>query len=258
MEHIITAEFNDIRLSIIDRAGKKWLTAEQIGLALGYNKANARQGINNLYARHRGEFTDEDSCVINLMTQVMTQGQSRETRVFSATGCNKLGFFASTARAKEFRAWAARALASPSLPAPALPAEPSTALPGIKATRRAEREALELFVGGEDCAEIARRLKLSRTMVSLMVHGKYQFSYGAGAPECPPELIEAVAARHLAIAQVRRAAYEQSLANRYRSTANNQALADAIDRVGLQLQQGPARALPPQESAGDQGREGAR
>ena len=103
------AEFLGTPLSIINHAGKRWLTAEQAGRALGYNEANARQGVNNLYNRHEDEFTEEDSTIIKLMT---VDGKQREARIFSDTGCNMLGFFANTPRAKDFRAWAKKALAA--------------------------------------------------------------------------------------------------------------------------------------------------
>lgn len=93
-------------VSIIDHNGRKWLTAKEIGLCLGYADANAGTGITNLYNRHADEFTDADTCTISLMAQ----GQKREVRVFSETGCNKLGFFSNTSKSKEFRHWAAQVL----------------------------------------------------------------------------------------------------------------------------------------------------
>lgn len=41
----------------------------------------------------------------------MTQGQGRDVRIFSHTGCVLLAMFANTPRAKDFRAWAKRVLA---------------------------------------------------------------------------------------------------------------------------------------------------
>ena len=46
----------------------------------------------------------------------MTQGQGRETRIFSHSGCNLLSFFANTPNAKAFRAWAKVRLAEPAAP----------------------------------------------------------------------------------------------------------------------------------------------
>ena len=107
-QQISSAEFFGTPVNIIDHAAQRWLTAEEVGRCLGYNEANARQGVNNLFKRHEDEFTEQDTCVINLMTQV----QQREIRIFSSTGCIKLGFFANTSRAKDFRAWAAKVLAA--------------------------------------------------------------------------------------------------------------------------------------------------
>jgi hypothetical protein len=123
MEHI-PAEFSGISLNIIERDGRRWLTAQQIGLALGFDESNARKNVSKLYERHGDEFTDRDTCVVNLTTQSADGiSQHRTTRIFSESGCNKLGFFAGTKRAKEFRTWAAESLASPSsvscLPSPA-------------------------------------------------------------------------------------------------------------------------------------------
>ncbi len=114
---IQSATFHGQQLSIIDHDSRKWLTAEQIGQALGYSHDNARKGINKVFERHGDEFSELDTCVVKLTSQ----GQGRDTRIFSDTGCIKLGFFANTPRAKEFRTWASRELAgraSAVLPAP--------------------------------------------------------------------------------------------------------------------------------------------
>ncbi|THF60926.1 hypothetical protein [Pseudothauera rhizosphaerae] len=238
MSHTIPAEFHGIPLSVIDHAGRRWLTSEQVGRALGYAEANAAQGIRNLYIRHADEFTDSDTCQLKLSWQ----GQMREMRVFSDTGCVLLGMFANTPRAKDFRIWAKTVLAGQ---APA-PAPTPVSLPGggrLLVTRRVERLALELFVAGQSLADIGRALGISRATVSLVVHAKYQFSPAAGEPECPPALIAAVAARHLAVEQERLADYHQRLSNRLRHTACNRPLAEALDHVGRQLQQPPARAM---------------
>lgn len=97
------SQFCEQEIAIIDHNGQKWLTAEQLGLALGFSSNRARDGINNLYNRHRDEFSDDDSVTIKLMA---TDGKQYDTRVFSLSGCNLISFFANTPRAKEFRAWA--------------------------------------------------------------------------------------------------------------------------------------------------------
>jgi prophage antirepressor-like protein len=104
----ITAVFNGNPVTIIERDGQRWLTAQEIGLALGYNPDTARTGITNLYGRHADEFNAQDTCAIKLMAN--SRGNPT-ARIFSATGCIKLGFFASTVKAKAFRAWASEVLA---------------------------------------------------------------------------------------------------------------------------------------------------
>ncbi|WP_304672583.1 BRO family protein [Neisseria bergeri] len=95
-------------VSIIDHQGRFWLTAEDVGRCLGYGQGNERDGITRVYNRHIDEFLSEDSVTVKLTA---TDGKGYDTRVFSKTGCIKLGFFAGTKLAKEFRTWAARMLA---------------------------------------------------------------------------------------------------------------------------------------------------
>ncbi len=102
---LIPAEFFGHPVSILDYAGKRWLTAEEVGRCLGYDEANMRAGIGKLYSRHADEFTEADTFIVKLTTNPM--GGNPNTRIFSATGCIKLGFFAHTPTAKQFRAWAA-------------------------------------------------------------------------------------------------------------------------------------------------------
>ena len=246
MTNLIPVDFHGLPLDILDHAGKRWLTAEQIGSALGYDESNARKAVQKIYERHGDEFTETDTCVVNLTTQ----GQARATRIFSDTGCIKLGFFANTARAKDFRTWAAKVLAGQRdrqiVPTSRHPLRGGRAV----VTRALEREVLERFVAGLRGADIARELRISQATVSLMIHGKQQFSPAAGVPECSPELIAAVAARHLEIEQARIVDAQQRLAQRLRNTANNQPLANTLDRVGQHLQQAPALALLPLEPEG--------
>ena len=106
----IVPSFHPEQIAIIDHDGGKWLTAEQLGLALGFSANRARDGVNNLYNRHIDEFSDGDSVTIKLMA---TDGKHYNTRIFSLSGCNLLSFFANTPNAKAFRAWAKVRLAEP-------------------------------------------------------------------------------------------------------------------------------------------------
>lgn len=221
---LTTAEFFGTPVSVIDHQSRRWLTAEEAGHCLGYNDANARQGINNLFKRHEDEFTEEDTCVISLMTQV----QGRDLRIFSATGCQKLGFFANTARAKDFRTWAARVLAGNAVPpAPTSPdarldrldanmaqlaAGMSAVLSTLDVTRKyiglleinqqgqrkmteqVRRQITILHEEGMNNASIARLLRVSRTSVSMFVNGKYPHA----APKTDTPAVEEVMERWLA------------------------------------------------------------
>ena len=104
---LTAADYHGTSIQLIEKDGNRWLTARDLGLCLGYNEGNARQGILNLYNRHLDEFTEQDSTVIKLMT---VDGKERDTRIFSPSGCHLLSFFASTTRAKDFRAWAKEVL----------------------------------------------------------------------------------------------------------------------------------------------------
>lgn len=220
--------FRDTRLDVIDRNGQRWLTAEQIGLALGYAPDKSRQSVNNLYNRHADEFTEADTTVIKLMTVT----GDKDSRIFSATGCNLLSFFANTPRAKEFRVWAKQVLAAqPALVAPAR--GPSGR---VLITREMERRVLELFVAGWRQRAIAREMGVSAPAINLLLHAKYQFSPAAGAPQCSPELLAAVAAKHLENEQARLIEQQQRLAQRFCNSAHNQPLADQLDRIGRHLQ----------------------
>lgn len=239
MTRIILADFHGQSLNIIDHAGQRWLTAEQIGLALGYNPATARQGIIKLYNRNADEFSEADTCEVNLASQ----GQLRAMRIFSSTGCNLLGFLASTPRAKEFRAWAKQVLAAQPAPTPAAPVRGANGR--VLITRAMERQVLELFVAGWRQRAIAAEVGLSAAAINLLLHAKYQFSPAAGEPQCSPELLAAVAVKHLQNEQARLIEQQQRLAQRFCNSAHNQPLADQLDRIGRHLQQAAAVALLP-------------
>lgn len=197
------AEFFGTPVSILDHEGRQWLAAEQAGLCLGYNPANARQGVLKIFERHQDEFTEEDTCVVKLTTQ----GQARDIRIFSATGCNLLGFFTNTARAKDFRVWAKQFLSghrpvgdgsTPDARLDRLDANMATLAAGMntvlmqldvtkkyigllelnqqgkrRITPEVAQEAKVLAAEGMNNADISRLLRISRTSVSLLVRNLY-------------------------------------------------------------------------------------
>lgn len=233
MTNLILADFHGLSIEVVDHAGKRWLTAEQAGRALGYAPDNARKGILKVYERNADEFTEADTCVVNLTTQT----QDRATRVFSSTGCNLLGFFSNTPRSKAFRAWAKEALTGQAAVLPAPTSARYPALPGRGAliTRAVERRVLERFVEGQKQKVIARELGLSPATVNLLIHAKYQFALGVGASECSQELIAAVAARHLLIEQDKLIEAQNRIAQKLLASSNNAPLAAALDQVGRAL-----------------------
>lgn len=217
MQTLIRAEFLGTPVSILDHAGRRWLTARDVGRCLGYAEIEAANSINRLYNRHADEFGPEDQGSVKLTGPRGPQ----DTRIFSQTGCILLAMFANTARAKDFRAWAKRALAGEAPLAPA-------ARPWPRINRTVERQAMDLYVAGLSVKQVARHLGISVSVASNLLNGKYRFPLNAGADETTPELIAAVAARKAEEAQARIAAeFCQSLAN--------QRLAAALDRIGLKM-----------------------
>ncbi|GAB3484231.1 BRO-N domain-containing protein [Azotobacter salinestris] len=91
--------FRDTQFDVIDRNGKPWLRANQIGLALGYADASS---INRIYARNAEEFTDQMTGSVKLTDP---NGVLQETRIFSLRGAHLLAMFARTKIAAEFRKW---------------------------------------------------------------------------------------------------------------------------------------------------------
>jgi len=230
-------QFNGMSVSIIDHNGKKWLTAEQVGLCLGYAKANARIGISNLYSRHLDRFDENDTCVIKLITQ----GQQREIRIFSTTGCVTLGWLANTKRAGEFQNWAKKVLAermegvatSPT-PAP-VPATSNKKNKCVSITRAIERQVFELFVEGYSQRQIADAVSISSSAVCQLLQAKYRFPAGAGAPEADYALLTEVAGRQYDIEMERVEAMRVRIAQKFMPNANNKELEEVLEQVGQNL-----------------------
>jgi len=112
MNNIITstADFNGQEITVIHKDGERWLTAEQIGLALGLRHPN--RAVNKLFTKYRNEFRpgvdfDEVDMGKEIGTELVPISRGpNKIRVFSPHGCMLLGFLARTPRAAEFRVWA--------------------------------------------------------------------------------------------------------------------------------------------------------
>lgn len=91
--------FNNHNLDIVSKNGQPYLTAPQIGAALGYNRSDK---VTQIYNRHSDEFTSDmsDTLKLRLSGNLVT-----EVRVFSLRGCHLLAMFSKTPVAKEFRKW---------------------------------------------------------------------------------------------------------------------------------------------------------
>lgn len=93
-----TLAFHETTFHPITRKGQPWLTAAEIGKAMGYLDDKS---IHRAYARHSAEFTEHMTGVVKLTTPSGEQ----DVRVFSLRGAHLLGMFARTERAAEFRRW---------------------------------------------------------------------------------------------------------------------------------------------------------
>ena len=93
------ADFHGYPIEIIDHNNQSWLTGEQVGKALGMK--NARANIRQIHKRHADEFNESMTCEID----IISQGQRRNTRIFSPRGAWMLGMWSQTEKAKLFRRW---------------------------------------------------------------------------------------------------------------------------------------------------------
>lgn len=90
--------FHNTTFSYMEMAGQIWLTAAEVGEALGYSDDKA---IHRLYRKHADEFTVNMTGVV----KVTTPGGVQDSRVFSLRGAHLMGMFSRTTVAKKFRRW---------------------------------------------------------------------------------------------------------------------------------------------------------
>lgn len=95
-EHAL-AKFGLDPNKIIQEDGRFWMTAKEIGNALGYN--DPANSMNRLYSRHKDELEPYRGKV-NLTDHL---GISRETSIFNTDGMWMFAMFANTPKAKKFR-----------------------------------------------------------------------------------------------------------------------------------------------------------
>jgi prophage antirepressor-like protein len=90
--------FHNTSFAYMEIAGQIWLTAAEVGEALGYSDDKA---IHRLYRKHTDEFTNKMTGVV----KVTTPGGMQDVRVFSLRGAHLIGMFSRTPTAKKFRRW---------------------------------------------------------------------------------------------------------------------------------------------------------
>ena len=89
--------FRDVTFDVRTISNTTYITSAQLSMALGYSKANA---VTKIYNRNADEFTPEMS-----VTQIGSQENLQDARLFSLRGAHLVAMFARTPVAKEFRKW---------------------------------------------------------------------------------------------------------------------------------------------------------
>jgi len=198
-QSIITADFYGTSIAIIAHEGRRWLTAEQVGLALGY-KDNHGISTGALYNRNKRLFRKGDTIVISL---AINSSLSRPCRLFSESGCVKLGCLSRAKRADEFLVWAARGLKGRRMgKEESCCIEPLSAKKErladtlchiehlkpngkgtVKITREIEGVVLWMRERGHSHREIGRALRISAATAQLLERGKYPLSKEEAARE---------------------------------------------------------------------------
>ena len=94
-----TLTFQNTTLSVINQQNQTWLSAREIGTALGYR--NPLGDIVKLFDRNADEFTPEMTALV----EMQTAGGLQKVRIFSLRGAHLIAMFARTKIAKAFRKW---------------------------------------------------------------------------------------------------------------------------------------------------------
>jgi len=90
---------------VIKNEGRYWMTAEQLGIALGFKKP--RRSVINLFNRHKKEL-EPFKGVINMVTPSAGDGRGggiQETTVFDTDGQYRIALLANTPKAEKFRSF---------------------------------------------------------------------------------------------------------------------------------------------------------
>lgn len=94
--------FQNQPIRLVERDGKMWASAADIGKALGYKRVDS---VTRIYDRHKAEFTSSMTMIVETSTLAVSGNLVTQARVFSLRGAHLIGMFARTAKAQEFRRW---------------------------------------------------------------------------------------------------------------------------------------------------------
>lgn len=94
--------FQNQPIRLVEKDGKKWASAADIARALGY--ANSDK-VTRLFDRHRAEFTDSMTQIVETPTLGASGNLTTKARVFSLRGAHLIAMFARTDKAQSFRRW---------------------------------------------------------------------------------------------------------------------------------------------------------
>ena len=157
-----TAVFDGQDIEVLGIDGTPWIRGCQLCHPLGVSERT----IKRLYKRHKSEFTEGMTAVVELPTE----GGPQLTRLFSPRGAALIAMLANTERAARFRAWVLDVLearpAPAADPAPGAPTAVLTALQEEVLRARPRWQAIRRYAGmGLGRNEIARLLSLDPATV---------------------------------------------------------------------------------------------
>lgn len=91
--------FQNTHFDVIEQHNQIWLSAAQIGKALGYAREDS---VSRIYDRNQGEFSNAMTETVKL---TVSGNYQKTVRIFSLRGAHLIAMFARTAIAKQFRRW---------------------------------------------------------------------------------------------------------------------------------------------------------
>ncbi|MBY7903042.1 hypothetical protein KW507_10780 [Vibrio fluvialis] len=91
--------FQNTHFDVIEQNNQIWLTAAQIGRALGYAREDS---VSRIYDRNQDEFSNAMTETVKL---TVSGNYQKTVRIFSLRGAHLIAMFARTSIAKQFRKW---------------------------------------------------------------------------------------------------------------------------------------------------------